>query len=145
MQTIGLDERTRKFINLETKEEATQGDALLKKLNDVGYFDQGRDSVVSSINNLEHKNYAFINVLMASVVSSAATALVMTPFDMVFFKQIARSANVPDKSGFADIAKSVYSSRAGGPTALGIAMGSTFVRYFFFYTGVHCFYNANLM
>ena len=82
---------------------------------------------------------------MASITSSAATALLLTPFDMVFFKLVAKTANVPTRAGFIDVAKSVYVSRPGCATALGIAMGSTFVRCFFFYTGVHCFYNANLM
>ena len=82
---------------------------------------------------------------MASTVSSVATALLMTPFDMVFFKMIAKSANTSDRAGFMDVSRSVYSSRPGGMTALGVAMGSTFVRYFFFYTGVNCFYNAKIM
>ena len=82
---------------------------------------------------------------MASCASSVVTSLVMTPFDMVFFKMIAKSANLPPNASFIDIAKSVYISRPGASTALGVAMASTFVRYFFFYTGINCFYNAKLI
>ena len=81
---------------------------------------------------------------MASTASAFITGIVMTPFDMVFFKMIAKSANASDRAGFLEVGKSVYASRPGGMTALGIAMGSTFIRYFFFYTGVNCFYNAKI-
>ena len=53
MQAINLDAMTRKFINQEVSGETTQGDELLMRLSDSGYFDQGRDSVSSSIYSLE--------------------------------------------------------------------------------------------
>ena len=57
-KSINIDENTRKFINLETNAEETDGDRLLMKLGDVGYFDQGRrDTLVTSINNVEKTNY----------------------------------------------------------------------------------------
>ena len=83
---------------------------------------------------------------MASIVSSGVTALVLTPFDMVFFKLIAKSSDISKSASFMDIGRSVYSSsRPAAGTALGVAMGSTFVRYFFFYTGVNLFYNTKMM
>ena len=73
--------------------------------------------------------------------SSAMTALVLTPFDMVFFKMIAKSANLPPTASFYEVSQSVYVSRAGAFNAMGVAMAATFVRYFFFYTGINCFSN----
>ena len=74
----------------------------------MGYFTQimGEDPV-SQINNLE-KNEGregnkdlFINILFASIASSAVVAMVMTPFDMVFFKMMAKTANMSSTSSFA--------------------------------------------
>ena len=56
-KSFNIDENTRKFINLETNAQVTQGDQLLMKLKDVGYFDQGRETPVTSINNIEKTNY----------------------------------------------------------------------------------------
>ena len=82
---------------------------------------------------------------MASIVSSGVTALALTPFDMVFFKLIAKTSTLQKDANFMDVSRSVYSSRPAAATALGVAMTSTFVRYFFFYTGVNLFYNTKMM
>ena len=82
---------------------------------------------------------------MASIASSGVTALALTPFDMVFFKLIAKTSNLQKDASFIDVGRSVYSSRPAAGTALGVAMGSTFVRYFFFYTGVNLYYNTKMI
>ena len=41
-----------------------------------------------------------MNVLIASLASSVAVALVITPFDMVFFKMMAKTAKMSSKSSF---------------------------------------------
>ena len=49
-----------------------------------------------------------MNILIASIVTSAVIALVMTPIDLVFFKMIAKTANMTSKASFSQIAKDVY-------------------------------------
>ena len=49
-----------------------------------------------------------VNVMFASVAAATAVALILTPFDMVFFKMIAKTANMSSKSSFVQIAKDVY-------------------------------------
>ena len=44
--------------------------------------------------------------------ASAAIALVMTPFDMVFFKMMAKTANMSSKASFAEIARDVYGKQS---------------------------------
>jgi hypothetical protein len=81
-----------------------------------------------------------MNVLMASMASSLAIALVLTPFDMVAFKLMAGTSNVKGPT-FAKVAKDVYRTRAGGANALSFAMFSTFVRYVFFTGSLHSYLN----
>ena len=49
-----------------------------------------------------------INVIFASAAATTAIALILTPFDMVFFKMIAKTAGMSSKSSFMQIAKDVY-------------------------------------
>ena len=49
-----------------------------------------------------------INVIFSSVAAASAVALILTPFDMVFFKMIAKTANMSSKSSFLQIAKDLY-------------------------------------
>ena len=54
----------------------------------------------SQINEMEKgttQKYQFVNVLFASITSSLMIALVMTPFDMVFFKMMAKTANMTSR------------------------------------------------
>ena len=82
-----------------------------------------------------------INVLLASIASSAVTSFFLAPFDMIFFKIMAKSTNLPHNASFIDVGKSVYIGRPGVYGALGAAFASTFIRYFFFYSGINCLSN----
>jgi len=86
-----------------------------------------------------------INLMLASAASSAVVAAVMTPFDMVFFKMIAKTANMSSSSSFLQIAKDVFVTQRhakGSLNALGLASGATFIRYFFVLTSVNAFINS---
>ena len=76
--------------------------------------------------------------------SSFVIALLVTPFDMVFFKMIAKTANMSSKSSFIQIAKDVYVTqrgKSGSLNALGFAMAATFIRYTFVLTSINAFLN----
>ena len=49
-----------------------------------------------------------MNIVIASFASTAVVTLVMTPFDMVFFKMMAKTANMSSSSTFMQIAKQVF-------------------------------------
>ena len=86
-----------------------------------------------------------MNIVIASFASAAVVTLVMTPFDMVFFKMMAKTANMSSSSSFMQIAKQVFvtqRSSHGSLNALGFAMGATFVRYMFVLTSVNCMLNS---
>ena len=86
-----------------------------------------------------------MNILFASLASSAIISLVMTPFDMVFFKMIAKTANMSSSASFAQIAREVFvaqRSTKGSWNALGFAMGATFIRYMFVLTSVNTLLNS---
>jgi len=59
----------------------------------VGYFDQGREP--TSFQEQSSGKYQFVNILLASLASSALVALFVTPVDMVVFKQVAKTTNQP--------------------------------------------------
>ena len=120
---------------------------MLKKLCLTGQFDQNPlENAVSSINQIEKngRRNEFINLVFATFAASAAIALIVTPFDMVFFKTIAKTANISSKASFSKIAQEIYiTQRANGSlNALGFACASTFVRYFFLLTSVSIYMNA---
>lgn len=113
-----VDQLTQEFIFNQGQQKAgneSAGDRVLAKLCLMGYFTQrvGEDPV-SQINNLEknegrgENKELFINILFASIASSAIIAMVMTPFDMVFFKMMAKTANMSSSASFAQIAKDVF-------------------------------------
>lgn len=151
-----VDLLTRKFVFNDkvaaTKlSEQSDGDRLLTKLCLLNYFDQRKgESVAAGINEMENgknQKYLFINLVFSSFAASAAIALILTPFDMVFFKMMAKTANMSSKANFAQIAKDVFVAQRktkGSVNALGFAMGATFVRYFFILTTTHAFINTNL-
>jgi len=58
--------------------------------------------MVANINRVEQgpQKNLFINLMLTSLVSSMAIALVVTPFDMVFFKMIGKTANMTSRSSF---------------------------------------------
>ena len=105
--------------------------------------------MVAHINKMERapQRNLFINLLMASVVSSAAIALIVTPFDMVFFKMMGKTANMSSRASFTQIAKDVFvTQRLGGRgsiNALGFATAATFVRYLFILTSVNAYLNTS--
>ena len=65
----------------------------------------------------------------------------LAPFDMIFFKIMAQSTNLKSSASFVEVSKSVYLGRPGVYGALGAAFASTFIRYFFFYSGINCLSN----
>ena len=72
-------------------------------------------------------------------------ALVMTPFDMVFFKMMAKTANMTSQATFLDISRDVFvkQRKAGGSwNAVGLAMAATFFRYVLLLTSTHGFMNS---
>ena len=82
---------------------------------------------------------------MATLASSAMITLFVTPFDMIFFKMMAKTANMSSASSFTKIARDVYitqRSTNGSLNALGFAMGATFVRYVFVLTCINAYLNT---
>ena len=148
-----VDHLTRRFVfGLKAGSgedgQRTDGDRVIEKLCLTGYLDQRKDdNLVSQINKAErssHKNL-FINVLMASVVSSAAIALVVTPVDMVFFKMMAKTANMSSKASFGEIAREIFVTQRharGSINALAFATGATFIRSMFLLTSVNAYLNT---
>lgn len=106
--------------NLKTKEflfsggkdskDVTEGDRILTKLYALGYFKQRQEKdPLTQLNQIESRGVVgengenpeqFVNILFASIATSVVIALVMTPFDMVFFKMIAKTANMTSKASF---------------------------------------------
>lgn len=86
-----------------------------------------------------------MNVLIATIVSSAAIALIVTPFDMVFFKMIAKTANMTSKASFAEVANDIYVKNwtaRGSGNALLLSSLATFVRYLFVLTTFNSYDNV---
>ena len=54
------------------------------------------------------------------IASSAATAIVLVPFDMIFFKIMAKSTNLKSSASFIEVSKNVYLGRSGVYGALGV-------------------------
>ena len=102
---------------------------------------------MTSINKMETQGqkHLLINIMLATAASSAVIAMVMTPFDMVFFKMMAKTANMSSRSSFMQIAKDIFVTNRqsmGSTNALGLAMAATFIRYFFVLTSVNACINT---
>jgi hypothetical protein len=85
-RVANVDTQTRKFLSRPI-DSNDDGSRLLTKLMHLNYFNQG------SRTNREFQTdrKQNVNVLIASLMSSLAIALVVTPFDFVLFKHLART------------------------------------------------------
>lgn len=135
-----VDLRIKEFLTPKPDTEQTDGTRLLAKLHKAGVFDQGRERLSTSEDQGKRGKYQFISVLSASLISSSLIALCLTPLDMVLFKQISRTTNLPPKASFLAVWKSIV-ERPGFGSCMGFAMGSTFVRYFFVLTCLNSYLN----
>ena len=69
------------------------------KLLETGWLEQSHETSIKSefeeAENLGSSKYVAMHVLIASFTSSLATALILTPFDMVAFKLLTKRHNLP--------------------------------------------------
>ena len=111
---------------------------MLRKLQIVGYLNQTQENLAGG------KNLQNVNVLIAAFCSSLAIAVVLTPFDFIFFKYIAKTHGISRNASFMQVAKATYSrNRPGYAEALAITMAASFFRYFFFLTILGTYRNIN--
>ena len=78
--------------------------------------------------------------MLSSLAASLAIAAFVAPVDMVLFKKHARTTNCSLQASFLEVWKHTV-NRPGGGTALGFAVGSTFIRYFFLLTSLNSYLN----
>ena len=93
-----VDVKTRLFS--ENPKPSTKGDRMINKLSNAGYFDQGREPTSFLSEPGVRGKFQFVNILLASLASSVTIALLMTPVDMVVFKQNARTTNSSKSASF---------------------------------------------
>jgi hypothetical protein len=85
-----------------------------------------------------------MNVLIAAFCSSLAIAFILSPFDFVFFKYVAKTHGISKNATFRQVARATYSrNRQGVAEALAITMAASFFRYFFFLTILGTYKNIN--
>jgi hypothetical protein len=101
-KSANVDIRTASFISLPCEE--SKGNDILLKLQLSGYFDQGRDlhSVKSD------RNYEFVNLLLSSVASATAIAVLVTPLDMAIFKQHSLTTGMGKNTSFYKILQGTF-------------------------------------
>ena len=111
---------------------------MIDRLCESGYFYSRRYKETKD-------NTQFADILIATAFCSVATALFLTPLDMVIFKlpfirPINQAPSLTTPS-LLQVARTTFNNRPGGLTALSFACAGTFIRHFFSTASIQSYLN----